>query len=190
MTKRRLAGIAALIVFIPLGVWGQKFISDYTPPPNGRPTTGLVRLSTQVASVGSQANDHENTCQSWTLPANTLTGDGQSIRITAHGYLNPNGHPKTMRLYWGPTLLIATPAASLSTQFELEAVVTRIGHGGQAGFGKSFTGTVGMTTVLSNRISGALDETQPVIIRATTQVTGGAVVNEAKCDVLLVELLP
>jgi hypothetical protein len=34
------------------------------------------------------------------------------------------------------------------------------------------------------------DETQPVVIRATTQVTGAAVVNEAKCDVLLIEFMP
>jgi hypothetical protein len=110
--------------------------------------------------------------------------------MTAHGYLNANGHPKTMRLYWGSSLLISTPAASISTQFEMEGVVTRVGHGGQAGFGKSLTGTSGTTTTLSNRISGAEDETQPILIRATTQVTGGAVVSEAKCDVLLVEFMP
>jgi hypothetical protein len=87
-------------------------------------------------------------------------------------------------------LLISTPAASISTQFEMEGVVTRVGHGGQAGFGKSLTGTTGITTTLSNRISGAEDESQPILIRATTQITGGAVVNEAKCDVLLIEFMP
>jgi hypothetical protein len=95
-----------------------------------------------------------------------------------------------MRLYWGSSLLISTPAASISTQFEMEGVVTRVGHGGQAGFGKSLTGTTGITTTLSNRISGAEDESQPILIRATTQITGGAVVNEAKCDVLLIEFMP
>jgi hypothetical protein len=54
----------------------------------------------------------------------------------------------------------------------------------------SLTGTTGITTTLSNRISGAEDETQPILIRATTQITGGAVVNEAKCDVLLIEFMP
>lgn len=190
MRKRRLAIIAGLLVFASPAVLGQKFVSDYTPPPGGRPTNPMVRLNTQVASVGSQVNENENTCQSWTVPANTLAGDGQSIRITTHGYLNPNGHPKTMRLYWGPTLLIATPAASTSTQFEMEAVVTRIGRGGQAGFGKSFTGNDGTTTVLSHRISGAQDETQPIVVRATTQVASAGAVNEAKCDVLLVEFMP
>jgi hypothetical protein len=190
MTGRRLALVAVMIVSFAPAVWGQKFVSDYTPSSGGRSSNAEVRLDTQVASVGSQANENENTCQSWTLPANTLADDGQSIRITAHGYLNPNGHPKTMRLYWGPTMLIATPGASSSTQFEMEALVTRIGHGGQAGFGKSFTGTNAITTTLSNRISGMLDETRPIVIRATTQVTGAAVVNEAKCDVLMVELLP
>jgi hypothetical protein len=190
MTRRRIAIVAALIAFIPITVRGQKFISDYTPGHGNPMTNQIQRLNTQTTTVGSQANDAENSCQSWTLPANTLAADGQSIRITAHGYLNGNGHPKTMRLYWGSSLLIATPAASISTQFEMEGVVTRVGHGGQAGFGKSFTGTTGVTTTLSNRISGAEDETQPILIRATTQVTGGAVVNEAKCDVLLIEFMP
>ena len=40
------------------------------------------------------------------------------------------------------------------------------------------------------QVNAMLDETQPILIRATAQVTGAAVVNEAKCDVLLTEFAP
>ena len=99
MTRRHIAIVAALIAFTPLTVRGQKFTSDYTPAHGNPMTNPIRRLNTQTASVGSQANDAENSCQSWAVPANALAADGQSIRITAHGYLNANGHPKTMRLY-------------------------------------------------------------------------------------------
>lgn len=79
---------------------------------------------TSTATTGTS----EETLASYSLPANALCRDGQSVRIRAWGTTAANGNDKTEKLYFGSTTLISTGAlAANAKDWYLEATVVRTG---------------------------------------------------------------
>jgi hypothetical protein len=66
------------------------------------------------ATVNQPADTSEDTLQSFTIPASAVAV-GKTIRITAAGTCAANGNTKTMKVYYGASL-VATPAAATNNK--------------------------------------------------------------------------
>ncbi len=63
--------------------------------------------------------------QQYTLPANVLTVAGQSIRISCWGVTGANANNKTMKLYFGSTVITTPTAATNAKGWNLTMTVMR-----------------------------------------------------------------
>ena len=150
---------------------------------------GVVRKATGFANVGTDADTLEKTLQSYTLPGGTLATNGQSVRIKAIGTLAATTRARSVRLYFGATVLASIIGATNSGTLNwcVEAVVVRSGAATQVGAGETFNNfpvasftTTGPTETLSGDI----------LLRVTGQSSGAAVANDVACSFFQVEFLP
>lgn len=154
------------IAFVLLMLWAlvTPATAQVTYRPSSR-TVGTV-LTSSTAQVGTDANLTEKTLWSWDLPADTLTADGQAIRIRAVISTAANVNSKTVRMYFGATLIKSRVTTVSGAGIILEGVVHRTGASAQYGStnDESTGGSadVGLTTPAEN-LAG------PVTIRVTGQ---------------------
>ena len=89
--------------------------------------TGQGVLDVDTTAV-TTATTSEETIQSYTLPADALKRNGQSLRIRAWGTTAATANDKTIKLTFGSTTLISTGAlAANAKDWYLEAIVVRTG---------------------------------------------------------------
>ena len=63
------------------------------------------QITAQLTPAGTPANTNETTLQTFTLPANTLDAPGRCLKIRAWGTFGANANGKTVRLYFGVSIL-------------------------------------------------------------------------------------
>lgn len=94
----------------------------------------LYKTTTQGATSGS----NETVLATYTVPANTLATDGDSLRVWAWGSTANSGTSKTLRMYWGGTAgaQIATFLLDTGTddQWIVQGEVYRTGASAGKGF--------------------------------------------------------
>jgi hypothetical protein len=84
------------------------------------------RLLTTDTTVVATSGTGEDNLTSYTLPANTLAVNGQSIRITAYGTQTGDAGNKTVRLYFGGLNIGATPVPDTTHRnWSFACVLTR-----------------------------------------------------------------
>lgn len=138
----------------------------------GRAKVGGV-LKT-IATTSSNTGSGETDLHSYTVPANTLAADGDSIRFTMVFKATTSGNNKIVRVKWGSTTILTTVtvAGGSSLSFFITGMITRTGATAQV------TGTiVGMpaefaATTFGNEVDGAATLSGSVVLKATGQ--GGA----------------
>lgn len=139
--------------------------------------TGRAKVSgvlKTIATTSSNTGSGETDLHSYTVPANTLAADGDSIRFTMVFKATTSGNNKIVRVKWGSTTILTTVtvAGGSSLSFFITGMITRTGATAQV------TGTiVGMpaefaATTFGNEVDGSATLSGSVVLKATGQ--GGA----------------
>lgn len=147
-------------------------------------------LGRSITAVGTDADTNQKVLQSIPLPRNTLTVNGQMLRITAWGTTAANGNTKTLRLKIGgtsgPTQAQASGAYN-SQNWRMEVLIIRTGVASEESAGNIFVGaTVASTDVTTG---SAISLTADTTIDVTGE-NGAASANDIVCEGCLVEFLP
>ena len=126
----------------------------------------------------------------WTysLPANTLANDGESIRITATGYFAANGDTKRVKVYFGATQLVSVATTSSGTGWSLTATCSRTSATAQVGHGAIWYGT--SVTTLNGAITPAETLTGAVTVKIGVKDDTAATANSIVVNSVRVEYLP
>ncbi len=119
---------------------------------------GLINYdSTQADNSGSGETD----LISFSLPANSLSANGKGVRIKVAGTTAANANTKTIRLYFGASVLVTNDVttAPSNKSWLFEADVWRDSSTTQEFFAKGLVGTVQQTlamSALAATMSGAI----------------------------------
>ena len=152
--------------------------------------TGLVRrLNTDVSDVGNVGAGEDN-LMSYTLPAGTLSADGQVIRVTARGRFATNANEKLLRAYFGATGILLTVAGHVPSnagwwvQFE----ITRTGAATQvmAGFNVERDAAGSSFNFVPAEVAPAETLANAVVIKMTGEATSNDDILQKS---MIVELL-
>lgn len=148
---------------------------------------GTLDVSATSAQTG--ANTDETTLYTYELRANTLSRDGQAVRVKAWGTTAANGNNKTFRLYFGATVLRGQLVALNNGTWVFDAVVVRTASGAQEAEvelrSSTTTTNVGYT---AERTTPAADTTAAIVIK-TTGINGTANAGDIVFRGAIVELL-
>lgn len=141
---------------------------------------GLLNVNgTTVANSGTA----EATLYSYTMPANYLAVNGQSIRVRCTATTANNGNNKTLLLYFGSQSITSAAAANTTGGF-LEYVVTRTGAATQTLEGYGQWGATGIIPTAIQHVAGTQDLTTALDLRCratdavSTDTTGRLFVVE------------
>lgn len=149
---------------------------------SGSGATPIGVASLQVGAVGTPASTVETTLFTYTLPANALVTNGQSVRITAWaGTTSGVTRNRTYRTYFGSTVLDTTVENNPTTIIGFGGVVIRTGAATQsARYGRNGSAIeiTSPTQTLTN----------PVVIKLTGQNSAG-VANDIIGYGLMIEYL-
>jgi hypothetical protein len=144
-------------------------------------------LNAQTADVATTAVTTEEILQTYTLPANTLSAAGQSLRITCPWTTGATGNNKTVKLYFGASS-IATPAYAGNAQNgRLQLLVMRTGAATQKVFGSGMAGTGSITPVAETYTAGTDNLAAAVTIKCTG-TNGTAAASDIVAHGMIVEL--
>ena len=123
-------------------------------------------VTTNATSATTPANTTETDLWSYTLPANTLTENGHALHIVAFGSFAANANGKTVRLYYGGTVISTHNSTSNGGGWYLRGTVMRTGASAQIAFGDAY-GSAG--TLVTTFAAPAASTTATTIIKATGQ---------------------
>jgi hypothetical protein len=154
---------------------------QYLPSFSGAAAGALSVGTTAVGNVGAGTD----TLQTYSLPANTLNGNGRSIRITAWGTTTNNVNAKTVTLDFGSqTIMTQALTASIAGTWRISAIVARTGSGTQ----DIFAELLQLATIIHKQTltAGTQTDTAAIVIKTTGTATTD---NDIVCEGLLVELI-
>lgn len=132
-----------------------------------RPLSGRLYVDTSaVGNVGTGVDD----LISYSVPANTLTVDGDMLTVTAYGTFAANGNNKEVKLLFGATTLVTTGVTTQSGgSWWIEAVVVR--DGATAQLAKATFVLSGGTAVLATCTQPAETLSGAVVLKCTGEAT-------------------
>lgn len=143
-------------------------------------------LYIEEASAQTGANTTETDLWSYVLPANTLSVDGYGVRITTSGTLGATANNKTVRLYFGATVIASVPTNNFNGEtWRFVAEVFRTSAGAQVTSSfriLSASGSTSTITTPAETLTGA------VTIKLTGQ-NGAAVAGDVVSRTALIEFL-
>lgn len=144
--------------------------------------------TTAVGNIGAG----EDTLITYSLPATTLYQAGKGVRITAWGTTANNSNPKTIKMYFGSTVILTT-ALTISQVGVWRAVAEVYSTGSSAQTYISDLNQGGATTIVDAEQGTASEtDTAAIVIKCTGTVTdGGGGINDSDLiqKGLLVELI-
>lgn len=144
--------------------------------------SGVINVdSTEAACSGSSETD----LISYTLPANSLSANGKGVRVRVAGITAANSNTKTIRLYFGASVVISNDITTTpnNKSWEFEATIWRDSASTQEHLSRGSVGSVLQTTAY-----GGLSATMTSTI--TIKVTGqGAATTDITGKFLTVEFL-
>jgi hypothetical protein len=122
------------------------------------PSTVPLSLFTSTASA-SNVSTGETNLITYSLPANTLSANGQKVRITAVANFAANANTKIARVYFGSTQVVSYGGTDSGKTFVGVGVVVRTGATSQVGFSQIQVGSLSGLAVSSTpaeTLSGAI----------------------------------
>jgi len=156
----------------------------------GQTVLTLYKNFTSASNVGATATD----LMTYTMPANTLSADGQSLRIRAWGTGAANANVKTNVLLYGASQITGRVGQpdSTGTFWRMEAVIIRTGAAAVIADASYFYGTgnggfsgAQMAPCAQNPNATALNTAITIKVQAT-----GAASADVTCLGMTVEWLP
>lgn len=145
-------------------------ISDLAPIPKV--------LYSDVGGTATGANTTETDLSTYTLPAGTLSANGDMLEIDFFAFAANTGNNKTVRIYVGGTVIIATGTLGWQNSFfHFKAYVWRTSAGNQrvevsavkTDATATLTGDVTNLAMHGNDTTLTKDETSTIIIKMTGQ---------------------
>jgi hypothetical protein len=150
------------------------------------------RLFSAYTAVGTTTSTSETDLQTYTLPANTVSSDGQRLRIKAGGTMAATTRSRTPRIYFGAASTGIGTSLSTDTYWLFEYDILRAGSASQI---IDIKGLIGANNgapaqTYERNVATSVDLTSSQVIKATGLVGGTPVANDIVCNFLTVELLP
>jgi hypothetical protein len=124
--------------------------------------TGNITMDGTASATGTGTS--EQILKTYTLPAGTLAVNGQALRIRCYGVTGATANNKTMKLYFGASVITTPTAATNAKGFYLEMTVMRTGAATQQ---VNATGYVDTTPVTPYANAGTDDLTADAVIKCT-----------------------
>lgn len=147
---------------------------------------GAGLLSSAVTAAGTGADTTEDILQSYTLPGGFLAAAGQGLRIRAWGVTGATANNKTMKLYFGASVITTPTAATNAKGWELELSVYRTtSAANQIVAGR---GMVDTTPVTGYNNAGT-DNTAAAVTIKCTGTNGTAAANDIVCNGMIIEII-
>lgn len=122
-------------------------------------------LNGTIATAATAGGTTEQTLATYSLPANALDQTGRRIRIRAAFHCASNGNNKTMKLYFGASVITTPTAATNNKNAYLELEVVKSGASTQIVWGKGLVDTTAVTPYVN--ASGSDTDTAAIVIKAT-----------------------
>jgi len=169
---------SSIVVQAPIVLPAGGGTATYTP-------SGALTVNTTQA--GTPASTAETDLWTYSLPANTLNANNKGVRITVFGTTAANGNAKTVRLYFGGTVIGDRGTSIFGTggSWRYESEVIRTGASAQLAVGAAVyngaTQGVDVTTP-------AGDTTGAIVIKVSGQ-NGTAVANDIVFRGAVVEVI-
>lgn len=146
---------------------------------------GVINIDT--TSGATTAVTTEETLITYTLPANTLNANGKGVRIRVTGQTANNANTKTIRLYFGSTVLMSNDITTTpnSQSWEFDAMVIRTSSTTEKCISRGTVATASQTTTYTG---AGEDVTATIVIKVTGQ-NGTASASDITAQMLMVEYL-
>jgi hypothetical protein len=145
-------------------------------------------LASDTTTVGTDADTNEKTLQSYTIPANALSQDGQAIRITFAGITSANTNTKQLKIKLGSTTLYDGTAYTPTTAYfiNFDFIIVRTGSSAQ----RYYTPNISWNNenIVITQGTSAEDMTSALVLAVTGQ-NGTALANEIQIYNFLVEYI-
>ena len=142
-------------------------------------------INAQTAAVSTGATTAETTLQTYTLPGGTLSTAGQSVRVTCWGGTGANANNKTMKLYFGASVVTTPTAGTNNKGWTLDYVAMRRTATTQ---GFDGNGLVDTTAVTPNTADGSETLASNIVIKCTG-TNGSASASDITAQGMIVELI-
>lgn len=148
-------------------------------------TEGLINV--QTAAAGNGADQTEDTMHTFTLPANSLSGNGKALRIRGWGTTAANADNKTLKVYFGTAAqTVASAVAANNKAWYFELVVVRQSVGNQLLLTRGNFNAGEITPVVA---TATQDETTALTIKTTAQDGTANTANAISESCFMVEFL-
>lgn len=131
--------------------------------PNG-PFHPMGVIYTTTATASTAGGTTEQTLGTYSLPANALDVAGRRVRIRASFHFATNGNNKTVKLYFGASVIASAAAATSNKNGWLELNVAKTGASTQTVWGMGQVDTTMITPYLN---AGTDTDTAAIVIKAT-----------------------
>lgn len=130
-------------------------------------------LDSQYTAVGNVGGG-EDDLMTFTVPANVLGTDGESLEIIAFGDFAANGNNKRLRLKYGGTTILDTTALGINgDQWRLQATITRTGAATQIANAAIWSGDALLLALVANA-----SPTETLSGTVVLKLTGEATAND------------
>jgi hypothetical protein len=159
-----------------------------TQLPSGATASGVLTVGT--TQVGTDAAVTEKDLWTYSLPANTLSANGKTVRVSAFGTVANNANNKTIKLYFNGTSITTTTTVAATAGWRIEADIVRTASGAQISCATVWTfNTAGNVPARNIQVtSHTATDTAAIAIKVTGQ-NGTANANDIVFRVASVEVL-
>jgi hypothetical protein len=155
--------------------------NTFTPSPQFEAGNGLGlfqpegALSKQYGAVGNGADTTDDPLFSYTLPANSFDTLGRSLVVDAFGKFATNGNNKTVKLWFGGSVVFTSTAQTLSNQgWWMRLLVMKTASGAQIATGWGQGGSTAFPVPVP--LAGTETDTATIVVKVTgaSPTTGAA----------------
>jgi len=151
---------------------------------------GTAALDVDTSALGNVGTG-EDTIASYTVPADTLASNGDSIWFEAFGIAANNANSKTLKVYFGADEIIAAVDTSWGLEWTMRGRIIRTGTGTQKAFvdftTSSGTGAGSLGGAAGVNAGCTEDETGTIVLAITAEAVSD---NDFVCEGMIVGKTP
>jgi hypothetical protein len=140
-------------------------------------------LSAQATASVNTADTNENTLFTYSLPANTLSAVGKTVKVIAWGVTSADANNKTVKIYFGTASFTTGAAAANNKAWFVEARITKTGTNTQTII---FSGSINGADIAPTVVSGTDTDTGAIVIKCTG-TNGTAAASQITANCMLIE---
>ncbi len=144
-------------------------------------TSGRIDTQTSAAGIGNGADATDDTLFTYSLPLNSLTANGKTVRGVAYGHFATNGNNKRVKFFFaGAAVADSAVVTSNNLDWDCQIEIIRIDatHVSARGI-FTVSGTASVITVTPNLVVSDLTANASIV-----KITGASPTSSAANDVL------